>query len=91
MKRPYVKPAIRGEYPLDAALAENAREIADIAKECGASQVYALRMLGPWGTLFEVGDQFIPLSLDDYGLVLICCFPASDGGNPGVETIGGAA
>lgn len=89
MKKSDVKCAL-GRYPVDTALAENVREIAEIVRECGAVKVFALRQLGPWGMLlpwgmlFEVGEDVIPFTLPDCGLVLVCCFPAADGGEPGV-------
>jgi len=81
MKGPgYVNP----EYPTEPALAENLREIVDIAKECGAAEVVAVRQPGAWSRIVFVGGQFV---LPDCGLVLLVCFPATDGGERRVEVL----
>jgi hypothetical protein len=75
MKESCVKCA-QGRYPVDAALGENSREIAEIARECGATKVFAMRKDGT-----RALGRF---ALPDSGLVLVLCFPAADGGEPGV-------
>lgn len=83
MKESCVK-CVSGRYPVDAALGENSREIADIARECGAMQVFALRKKERWSMVSWEGEKVEVVDLPGSGLVLVLCFPAADGGEPGV-------
>jgi len=76
------------EHHLDVALAENLAEACDILQEIGAEGVLIVRGAVAPGLSFTLPGMEAPAYLDiaDCGLLLIARFPATDGGEPGVET-----
>lgn len=73
---------------LDTALAENLAEVCSILGEIGAEGIWIVRGAIAPGLSFTLPGMEAPAYLDiaDAGLLLVARFPATDGGEPGVET-----
>jgi len=78
----------RNGIDIDPALAGNLAEVCNILKEIGAEGVLIVRGAIAPGLSFTLPGGGAPAYLDiaDAPVLLVARFPATDGGEPGVET-----
>ncbi len=82
---------------VDPALAENLAQLAEMAREIGAAQIYLVRDVRGAALQLHLHpiqeQQHITVSvsthlpLPDAGSLLVICFPAGDGGTMPVEAL----
>jgi len=82
----YVPPAFVSTEPPDPALAENLAEIRAMLGEIGAEGIFILRGITDIRLGFKVRGVPADFEIAPCGLLLVARFPASDGGEAGLET-----
>jgi len=77
-------PAVRQAH--DTALAANLAGVCEMLNEVGAKGVWVLRGVSDVDVSYAANGERLTLDLAEAGLFLVARFPASDGGETGIES-----